>query len=106
MGSDGGLSAASGLRTASAALLGKTCANAPTSALYALGRSQDIGLQKARDNIKQRNHLPAWLVPVTYRGRRVCGGGNQHHDHQSDRHRERYKCRVLYLWTMPHPIGA
>jgi hypothetical protein len=68
------LSAASGLRTASAALLGKTYANAPISALYALGRSQDIGLQKARDNIKQRNHLRAWLAPVTYRGTRVWIG--------------------------------
>jgi hypothetical protein len=34
------------------------------SSLYALGRNQDIALQKTRDTIHERNHLRLWLAPV------------------------------------------
>lgn len=47
---------------------------APISPLYLFGRSQDLALQKARDNIHQRNHLRLWLSPMQYRGRPVWVG--------------------------------
>ena len=34
------------------------------SDLYLFGRPQDLALQKARDNIHQRNHLRLWLSPM------------------------------------------
>ena len=40
--------------------------NAPMSSLYLFGRSQDISLQKARNNIYARNHLRLWLSPMRY----------------------------------------
>ena len=56
------------IKTVGAAIVGSRYRNAPFSALYFFGRSQDIGLQKARSNIHQRNHMRLWLAPVTYRG--------------------------------------
>lgn len=47
---------------------------APISPLYLYGRSQDIALQKARDNIHQRNHLRLWRSPMRYRGKPVWVG--------------------------------
>jgi hypothetical protein len=47
---------------------------APISPMYLFGRSQDIALQKARDNIHQRNHLRLWLAPMTFRGKPVWVG--------------------------------
>ena len=44
------------------------------SNLYLFGRSQDLALQKARDNIHQRNHLRLWLSPMLYHGRQVWVG--------------------------------
>jgi hypothetical protein len=44
------------------------------SALYVFGRDQDIGLQKARDSIHQRNHLRLWLTPMLFRGKPVWLG--------------------------------
>ena len=49
--------ALAGVATAGAAVFGKTYRYAPISSLYALGRPQDAGLQKARWNIHQRNHI-------------------------------------------------
>lgn len=48
--------------------------NAPVSDLYLYGRAQDFALQKARDNIHQRNHLRLWLSPMRYQGKRVWVG--------------------------------
>ncbi len=62
------------MKTAGAAVFGKSYRNAPISPLHALGRPQDIALQKARWNIHQRNHLRLWLAPVTYRGTTVWLG--------------------------------
>jgi hypothetical protein len=62
------------IRMVGAAIFGKTYRNAPMSSLYLFGRPQDIGLQKARWNIHQRNHLRVWLAPVTYRGDYVWVG--------------------------------
>ncbi len=46
----------------------------PVSGLYVLGRPQDIALQKARDNIHERNHLRLWLSPYTYEGKSIWLG--------------------------------
>jgi hypothetical protein len=40
----------------------------PVSGLYVFGRPQDVALQKARDNIHERNHLRLWMAPMRYRG--------------------------------------
>jgi hypothetical protein len=47
---------------------------APISSLYALGRSQDVALQRARRSIAQRNHLRLWLAPYRFEGRQVWIG--------------------------------
>ena len=47
---------------------------APISDLYLYGRPQDLALQKARDNIHQRNHLRLWRSPMNYGGRPVWVG--------------------------------
>ena len=46
----------------------------PISPLYLYGRPQDLALQKARDNIHQRNHLRLWLSPMRYHGQSVWVG--------------------------------
>jgi len=62
------MSTGSALATAGAAVFGKTYRYAPISSLYVLGRPQDAGLQKARWNIHQRNHMRLWVSPATYHG--------------------------------------
>lgn len=47
---------------------------APVSPLYLYGRPQDFALQRARDNIHQRNHLRLWLSPMRYQGKPVWVG--------------------------------
>jgi hypothetical protein len=47
---------------------------APISNLYLFGRPQDIALQKARDNIHQRNHLRLWRSAMLYNGKAVWVG--------------------------------
>ena len=47
---------------------------APISNLYLYGRPQDIAVQKARDNIHQRNHLRLWRSPMRYHGKLVWVG--------------------------------
>jgi len=46
----------------------------PISPLYLYARPQDLALQKARDNIHQRNHLRLWLSPMRYQGKHVWVG--------------------------------
>jgi hypothetical protein len=62
------------MRMASSFLSGERYPYAPVSNLYLFGRSQDLALQKARDNIHQRNHLRLWLSPMLYHGRQVWVG--------------------------------
>ena len=62
------------MRTMSSALSRERYPYAPISDLYLYGRPQDIALQKARDNIHQRNHLRLWRSPMRYRGRPVWLG--------------------------------
>lgn len=61
-------------KTATSALSGDRYANAPVSDLYLYARAQDFALQKARDNVHQRNHLRLWLSPMRYRGKQVWVG--------------------------------
>jgi hypothetical protein len=46
----------------------------PMSALYYDGRAQDMGLQKTRDSIHERNHLRLWLTKWRYQGENVWIG--------------------------------
>jgi len=55
-------------------LAGERYPYAPVSPLYLYGRPQDFALQKARDNIHQRNHLRLWLSPMRYHGKLVWVG--------------------------------
>ena len=87
------------MRMASSVLSGERYPYAPVSNLYLFGRSQDLALQKARDNIHQRNHLRLWLSPMLYHGKTGLGRPDQprhrqppHHpyayaDHAQDRSR-------------------
>ena len=47
-------------------LSGERYPYSPISPLYLYGRPQDLALQKARDNVHQRNHLRLWLSPMRY----------------------------------------
>ena len=55
-------------------LSGERYRYAPVSPLYVYGRPQELALQKARDNIHQRNHLRLWLAPLRYQGKEVWVG--------------------------------
>ena len=62
------------LKMISSTLQGEPYPYAPISPMYLYGRSQDIALQKARDNIHQRNHLRLWRAPMTFRDKPVWVG--------------------------------
>ena len=62
------------MKVVTSALSGERYPYAPVSDLYMFGRPQDIALQKARDNVHQRNHLRLWLSPMRYRGKQVWVG--------------------------------
>lgn len=55
-------------------LSGERYPYSPISPLYLYGRSQEFALQKARDNIHQRNHLRLWASPMQYYGKQVWVG--------------------------------
>jgi hypothetical protein len=55
-------------------LSGERYRYSPVSPLYLYGRPQDIALQRARDNIHQRNHLRLWLSPMLFQGKPVWVG--------------------------------
>ena len=62
------------MKIMTSALSGERYPYAPVSNLYLFGRAQDLALQKARDNIHQRNHLRLWLSPMRYHGKQVWVG--------------------------------
>ena len=68
------ISGASVGRTIASSLFGKRYRYAPMSALYLYGRPQDLGLQKARQTVDERNHLRLWLSPMRYKGMPVYVG--------------------------------
>ncbi len=61
-------------RTIASSLFGKRYRYSPMSALYFYGRPQDVGLQKARQTVDERNHLRLWLSPMRYKGMPVYIG--------------------------------
>ena len=61
-------------RMIGAAISGSNYPVAPVSPLYFLDRPQDLALQRARNNILQRNHLRLWLAPFRFEGRSVWIG--------------------------------
>jgi len=61
-------------RMVGAAIAEKSMLTAPVSALYALGRKQEIALQRGRTTISQRNHMRLWLAPFRCEGKPVWVG--------------------------------
>lgn len=55
-------------KTIGSFLTGARYRYSPISPLYVYGRGQDVGAQKARGTIHQRNHLRLWLSPMRFRG--------------------------------------
>jgi len=68
------ITGASAMKTVNAFMAHKEYKTSPISPLYVFGRGQDIGLQKARNTIHERNHLRLWLTPITFKGQRVWIG--------------------------------
>lgn len=64
----------SAVDTAKSFLIGTQYETSPVSPLYALGRHQDLALQKARSTIDERNHARFWLTPLRYEGQSVWIG--------------------------------
>jgi len=62
------------LRTIRSFLQGERYRYSPISPLYVYGRPQDIGWQKARGTINERNHMRFWLSPIRFRGKKVWVG--------------------------------
>jgi hypothetical protein len=62
------------LRTIKSFLQGERYRYSPISPLYVFGRPQDIGWQKARGTIHERNHMRFWLSPIRFRGKKVFVG--------------------------------
>jgi len=61
-------------RMVGAAIAEKAMLTAPVSSLHALGRKQDIALQRGRSTISQRNHMRLWLAPFRCEGQPVWIG--------------------------------
>jgi hypothetical protein len=62
------------LRTIKSFIQGERYRYSPISPLYVYGRPQDIGWQKARGTIHERNHMRFWLSPMRFRGKKVWVG--------------------------------
>ena len=61
-------------RMVGAAIAEKSMLTAPVSSLHALGRKQDVALQRGRSTISQRNHMRLWLAPFRCEGQPVWIG--------------------------------
>jgi hypothetical protein len=61
-------------KTAVSFVTGSEYRYSPVSGLYVFERPQDVALQKARDNIHERNHLRLWLTPYRHAGKAVWIG--------------------------------
>lgn len=62
------------MRTIRSFLQGERYRYSPISPLYVFGRPQDVGWQKARSTINERNHMRFWLSPLRFRGKKVFVG--------------------------------
>ena len=61
-------------KTARSFVFGSQYRYSPVSALYLLGRSQDVALQRSRRSINERLHLRLWLTPLRFFGKPVWVG--------------------------------
>jgi hypothetical protein len=61
-------------REIGAAIAGRAYPVAPVSPLYALGRKQDVAMQRARQTLTRRNHMRLWLAPFLFEGKEVWVG--------------------------------
>ena len=61
-------------RTITSFLKGERYRYSPFSPLYVYGRRQEIGFQKSRGTIHERNHMRFWQTPIRYRGKKVLIG--------------------------------
>jgi hypothetical protein len=68
------ISFSSGLRAFKSFFSGARYRTSPMSNLFFYKRRQDMGLQKARSTIHERNHLRLWLSPMKYRDKDVWIG--------------------------------
>lgn len=64
----------SAMKTTRSFFLGSQYLYSPISPLYLYGRSQDIGLQKARQSISRRNHMRLWRAPYNFQNQEVYVG--------------------------------
>ena len=62
------------LKTINSFFKGERYRYSPISPLYLYGRPQDIGWQKARGSILERNHIRFWLSPIRFRGKKIFVG--------------------------------
>jgi hypothetical protein len=62
------------LRTIKSFFQGERYRYSPISPLYVFRRPQDIGWQKARGSIHERNHMRFWMSPIRFRGKKVWVG--------------------------------
>ena len=68
------LTSETALQSAGSFLFGTEYQYSPFSPLYAFGRPQDAGFQKARSDVDERNHMRIWLTPLRADGRPVWVG--------------------------------
>jgi hypothetical protein len=61
-------------KTMKSFLFGRKYRYSPMSSLYLFGRGQDVGFQKARESINERNHLRLWYTPMRFEGKPVWVG--------------------------------
>lgn len=61
-------------KTIGSFLFGRQYRYSPISPMYLFGRKQDIGQQKSRGTIHQRNHLRLWLSPWRWQDKDVWVG--------------------------------
>ena len=64
----------SAMKTTRSFFFGSQYLYSPISPLYLYGRSQDMGLQKARNSISRRNHMRLWRAPYDFQGQEVYIG--------------------------------
>ena len=61
-------------KTIGSFMFGRQYRYSPISPMYLFGRKQDIGQQKSRGSIHQRNHLRLWLSPWRWQDKDVWVG--------------------------------
>jgi len=68
------LGGGSSWKTIGAFIFGSRYRYSPISPLYVFDRPQDVGFQKARATIHERNHLRLWMTPYRFEGKQVWIG--------------------------------